>query len=88
MAKYRDDLPQLKGGLFLTDGGLETVLIFHQGIDLPLFAAFPLLNDPEGRARLQKYYSTYANIAVEHNAGLILESVPWRASSVWGTELG
>ena len=88
MAKYRDDLPQLKGGLFLTDGGLETVLIFHQGIDLPLFAAFPLLKDLEGRARLQKYYSTYASIAVEHNTGLILESVTWRASSAWGAELG
>ncbi len=88
MAKYRDDLPQLKDTLFLTDGGLETVLIFLQGLELPLFAAFPLLNDPEGHARLYKYYSTYANIAVEHNAGLILESVTWRANSVWGTELG
>ena len=26
--KYRDGLPQLKGEVFLTDGGLETTLIF------------------------------------------------------------
>jgi hypothetical protein len=27
---YRDHLPQLDGGLFLTDGGIETVLIYHR----------------------------------------------------------
>src|SRR5581483_6811794 len=29
MAKYRNDLPQLKDKVFLTDGGLETTLVFH-----------------------------------------------------------
>ena len=43
-AKYRERLPQLDGGLFLTDGGLETTLVFHEGWDLPCFAAFVLLN--------------------------------------------
>ena len=43
MAKYRQRLPQLEGGLFLTDGGLETTLIFHNGVELPHFAAFDLL---------------------------------------------
>ena len=37
--KYRGRLPQLDGGLFLTDGGLETTLIFHEGFELPMFAA-------------------------------------------------
>ena len=27
MAKYRAQLPQLEGGLFLTDGGIETTLV-------------------------------------------------------------
>ncbi|MEE9542865.1 MAG: homocysteine S-methyltransferase family protein [Thermodesulfobacteriota bacterium] len=88
MAKYRDALPQLKDGLFITDAGLETVLIFHQGMDLPLFAAFPLLNDAKGRETLFQYYSTYARLAVEHKAGLVLESVTWRASSGWADQLG
>jgi len=43
MAQYRRNLPQLTGGLFLTDGGIETTLIFHEGHELPLFAAFDLL---------------------------------------------
>ncbi len=35
MAKYRNSLPQLGDGLFLTDGGIETTLIFHEGLPLP-----------------------------------------------------
>jgi hypothetical protein len=37
--------PQFPGGqnLFLTDGGLETTLLFRDGFDLPHFAAFHLL---------------------------------------------
>jgi S-methylmethionine-dependent homocysteine/selenocysteine methylase len=88
MAKYRDALPQLNGGLFITDAGLETILIFHQGMELPLFAAFPLLKDSLGEEKLYKYYSTYANLALEHKAGLVLESPTWRASSIWADQLG
>ncbi len=43
MSKYRNALPQLEGKIFLTDGGLETTLIFLQGVDLPHFASFPLI---------------------------------------------
>jgi homocysteine S-methyltransferase len=52
MSKYRHALPQLTGGLFLTDGGIETTLIFHEGLELPHFAAFHLLRSPEGEAAL------------------------------------
>ena len=38
--------------LSLTDSGLETDLIFHHGVDLPAFAAFPLLDDPAGLDRM------------------------------------
>jgi len=37
MAKYRTNLPQLNGDKFLTDGGLETTLIFHEGLELVNF---------------------------------------------------
>jgi S-methylmethionine-dependent homocysteine/selenocysteine methylase len=37
-------LPQLGGRPMVTDGGMETDLIFHHGVDLPLFAAFPLID--------------------------------------------
>jgi len=85
---YRHALPQLDGGLFLTDGGLETVLIFHQGLDLPAFAAFDLLKDDEGTATLRRYYEPYVALAQEHGAGFVLESPTWRASPRWAAEIG
>mgnify|MGYP000109067872 CR=1 FL=1 len=88
MAKYRDKLPQLDGGLFLTDGGIETTLIFHDGLDLPYFAAFDLLKDQAGQAALRRYFSSHASIAREHDRGFILESPTWRASADWGAKLG
>ena len=88
MAHYRNALPQLTGGLFLTDGGIETTLIFHEGLELPDFAAFHLLRSPEGEVALYKYFRTYAEIAQRFGAGLILESATWRANADWGTRLG
>jgi S-methylmethionine-dependent homocysteine/selenocysteine methylase len=88
MTKYRNALPQLNGRLFLTDGGIETSLIFHEGLDLPDFAAFHLLKTPEGEAALRKYFRTYAEIAKRFEAGLILESATWRSNPDWGTKLG
>ena len=83
MARYRDALPQLKDPtrLFLTDGGIETTLIFHDGLEHRDFAPFDALKSPEGRAALEKYFRAYAEVAKRLGAGLILESATWRASS-------
>jgi S-methylmethionine-dependent homocysteine/selenocysteine methylase len=88
MAKYRENLPQLNGDLFLTDGGIETTLIFNEGLDLPYFAAFDLLKHAAGQAALRKYFQSYSAIARKFSVGLILESATWRASSDWGEKLG
>ena len=86
---YRKDLPQLDGRrLFLTDGGIETTLIFHEGIELRDFAAFELLRSPEGEAALRKYFRAYAALAARFGAGIVLESATWRASADWGARLG
>ena len=85
---YRNHLPQLDGDLFVTDGGLETTLVFHEGIDLPLFAAFALLNDDEGVESLRRYYEPYAKIAADNGTGLVLDTPTWRASPRWAAELG
>ena len=88
MSKYRDNLPQLSNQLFITDGGLETTLIFHQGFNLPQFAAFDLLKDALGYEALAKYYRSYAQLARQHRVGFILESATWRASRDWGQKIG
>lgn len=88
MALYCDDLPQLRQQKFLTDGGLETVLVFRQGIDLPCFAAFDLLKHESGLEVLRRYFRTHASIALQHGLGFILESATWRASADWAEKLG
>ncbi|MFO7296895.1 MAG: homocysteine S-methyltransferase [Proteobacteria bacterium] len=85
---YSNRLPQLDGGLFLTDGGIETTLIFLDGIDLPYFAAFDLMKTEDGRAALTRYYERYIAIALSDGTGFIFESPTWRASSDWGALLG
>jgi homocysteine S-methyltransferase len=76
------------GQVFVTDGGLETDLIFHHGVDLPHFAAFGVLGQAGGRELLTRYYDGYAAIARQAGAGLLLESPTWRANPDWGTRLG
>ena len=86
--RYRDELPQLGSRAFLTDGGIETVLTFHEGWELPEFAAFVLLDDAVGIAELYNYYGRYIRIALRYETGLILECPTWRASPRWGEKIG
>jgi S-methylmethionine-dependent homocysteine/selenocysteine methylase len=88
MAKYRAHLPQQDGGLFLTDAGIETTLIFEGGFDLPSFAAFVLLREEGGRQGLRAYFERHIAIAKANGLGFILESPTWRASADWGQKLG
>lgn len=85
---HRTNLPQLEGPLFLTDGGIETSLIFNDGLELPEFAAFDLFKRPGGEAALQGYFRAYARLAAKYRTGLVLESATWRASPDWGAKLG
>lgn len=88
MAHSAKPLPQLEGGLFLTDAGIETTLIFQDGLDLPYFAAFDLMKTATGRDALMRYYERHIAIAEADGMGFILESPTWRASSDWGEKLG
>lgn len=88
MIKYRDKLPQLAGKPFISDGGLETTLIFHNGMELPEFAAFDLLKDKPGSDTLADYFATYIKIASDNSVGFLLESPTWRANIDWGQKLG
>ena len=82
-------LPQLTGRLFLSDGGLETSLVFLDKIELPHFAAFTLLDDELGRERLKSYYVPYLELCAESpGAGFVLETPTWRANPDWAARLG
>jgi S-methylmethionine-dependent homocysteine/selenocysteine methylase len=89
MGQYSSRLPQLdRDAIFLTDGGLETVMIFREGLDLPHFAACELLNDAGTRATLRRYFDEYAAIATERGVGFIVDTATWRANPDWTRLLG
>ncbi|WP_112946111.1 MULTISPECIES: homocysteine S-methyltransferase family protein [unclassified Rhizobium] len=88
MAKYRAHLPQIDGGFYASDGGMETTFIFHDGMELPHFASFVMVDDEEGRDRLLVYYRRYLDIARKHRTGFILDTPTWRANADWGAKLG
>ena len=89
MARYRNRLPQLDDdAILLTDSGMETDLIFHEGFDLPLFASFVLLDDDKGAHALRNYYLRHIQVAQEAKTGFLFEAVTWRASIDWARQLG
>ena len=73
---------------FLTDGGLETHLVFADGLDLPQFAAFPLLRTDAGRQALTRYFAGFLDEAEALNMGFVLDTPTWRASAGWGARMG
>ena len=87
-AKYRAGLPQLSDKIFLTDAGMETTLIFHDGVDLPLFASFDLLKSAAGTELTRGYYARYCKLAHDAGLGFVLESPTWRANIDWAAKLG
>ncbi|CAF1148619.1 unnamed protein product [Rotaria sordida] len=88
MAKYRNNLAQFTDTFFITDGGLETILIFDEGIELPEFAAFVLFKDEDKREWMRNYLCTYVRMARKYHIGFILQSVTWRANPEWMRKLG
>jgi homocysteine S-methyltransferase len=88
MSPYRDALPQLAGGRFLADAGVETDLIFNHGIDIPEFAAHTLLPRPAERAALATYFRGHLELARDVGAGFILDSQTWKAHMRWAEDLG
>ena len=88
MATYRNNLPQLRGKLFITDGRMETTFRFLEGMELPECAVFPMLEKRGGGDAIRRWYRTYTAIARRLHTGIILESVTWRASPDWGARLG
>ena len=87
MPRYRHALPQLAGELFLTDGGVETDLIFNQGIEVREFACFTLLLEPVGRAALARYFDGFLALARELDVGFVLDSATWKAHTHWSASL-
>ena len=74
--------------VYLTDGGIETDLIFNKGQTLPLFSAFVLNDTTQGREVIKQYYRDYLPVARDAGLPFLLTTDTWRASSNWADQLG
>lgn len=86
--QIRRPVPPMRSARYLTDGGLETFLIFDRSLDLPEFAAFPLLETQDGLRELTDYFDRYLDLAQRDGHGLIIDTPTWRANRDWGAVLG
>ena len=73
---------------FLSDGGLETFMIFDKGYELPCFSAAVLLDTETGKADLRTYFERFIEIARNSGRGFIMDAPTWRAGTAWAGPLG
>ncbi len=88
MPRYRHHLPQLSSGIYLTDAGLETDMIFNHGFELPAFASHTMLDNEAGREALKSYFAGFLELAADYGTGFILDVPTWRAQRWFAEELG
>jgi homocysteine S-methyltransferase len=62
-------------------------MIFDEGIELPCFASFLLLENEAGVEALRRYYRGYLEIARRYELGFTLDTPTWRANRDWGERL-
>lgn len=88
MSRAKPTLPHQADRIFLTDGGIETWLMYKRGFDLPEFSSFHLLHDTNATAAIREYYRAFADIALQLETSFIFDSLTYRASRDWGQLLG
>ena len=67
----------------LTDGGIETRIIYEFKRSIGDFEACKLLADEAGRDILRRIYQSYAQVAVRYGLPIQLGTPTWRASRKW-----
>lgn len=72
----------------LTDGGIETRIIYEFKRPIGDFEAYQLLADEAGRDILRRIYQSYAQVAVRYGLPIQLGTPTWRASRKWTKDVG
>jgi S-methylmethionine-dependent homocysteine/selenocysteine methylase len=86
--KHNHAMPHMGRDLYISYTGAETDLIFNQGVDLPGFASYPLLESGKGRAILRGYCSNLIELAQRLGVGAIIDSATWTANRDRGAQIG
>ena len=80
--------PKQEGRFYLNEGGTETELMYKYGFDLPHFALFPLLNNPDAVSKIREMFRSYLDVAAKHEICALMGGLDYRASPDWGDLLG
>lgn len=80
--------PRLDGRFYLTEGGAETEIMYKWGFELPEFAMFTLLDNPEADEVIRNMYRRYFDVAAAHDTGILAMGHDYRASPDWAQKLG
>lgn len=79
--------PFQDGLLYLTEAGTETEVLYKEGYELPHFAMWTLLDNPEAMERIGDMYRRYLDVAAENETGIVLCGFDYRASPDWAALL-
>lgn len=79
---------QVPGRRYLTEGGIETEIMYKWGHDLPQFAMYPLLDNPAAMADMRTMYRGFLDAAAKNGMCALMGGLDYRASPDWGTLLG
>ena len=80
--------PAAEGRLYLTEGGIETEIMYKDGFELPQFAMFPLLDDPAALEAMKGIWRRMLGVAADAGFCVVLNGLDYRASPDWGKLLG
>jgi len=74
--------------LYLTEGGTETEIMYKFGHDLPHFAMYPLLDNPNAVHDLKHMFRRYLDTVAQSGFSALMGGLDYRASPDWGQLLG
>ena len=88
MVDHQSFPPQQEGRFYLSEGGTETELMYKYGFELPHFAMFPLLENPDAMSKMREMFRSYLEVAAKHKTCALMGGLDYRASPDWGELLG
>ena len=88
MVDHQSFPPQQEGRFYLSEGGTETELMYKYGFELPHFATFPLLENPDAVSRMREMFRSYLEVAAKYKICALMGGLDYRASPDWGELLG
>lgn len=88
MADAKSFPSKQEGRFYLSEGGTETELMYKYGFELPEFAMFPLLNNPDAVSKMREMFRSYLEVVAVNGMCALMGGLDYRASPDWGERLG